>query len=211
MKHLKTFEGMKDLMTPKSNDEFLSELENLKFVSPELDYSELFRIFNVFSKSLPKDIDKKLFDKNKYYVEMIPKKMNDILANTKFNIKNGLGIKKKIDKKWHPFIDFIYEKFKNGKNKTVDPNFLSNVYFGETYKKNKQSFHNFIKDPDYKENKKGDLNDYFKSFDWFDKNPNKIPTTVIIKINDNYYLVGGNRRLSWILSRGVKKIPIWLI
>jgi hypothetical protein len=194
----------------ESLNEWLNEQKQLSFSSPELDYSELFRLFNVFNDSLPDNIEKKLFNKNKYYAEVISKETNEILQG-KFNIKNGLSIKKKLNKKWWAFIDFLYTKFKSGQKKEVDINFLDNVYFGEDYKSNEQSFHNFIKDPDYRDKVEGELKDYYNSFDWFDKNTNNIPLPVILKINNNYYLVGGNRRLSWMISKGMKKILIWLI
>ena len=195
-----------------SLNKWLNEQKNnISFNNPEIDYSELFRLFNFFNEILPDNIAKDLFDKNKYYAEIIPEKMNDLLQK-KYNIKNGLFIKKKIDEKWWPFIDFLYEKFKNGHEKIVDIDFLKDVYFGEDYKSNKQSFHNFIKNPNYIDTiKKEELKDYFKSFDWFDKNTNNIPLPVILHINNIYYLVGGNRRLSWMISKGMKKIPIWLI
>jgi hypothetical protein len=194
----------------ESLNEWLNEQKQLSFSSPELDYSELFRLFNVFNDSLPDNIEKKLFNKNKYYAEVISKETNEILQG-KFNIKNGLSIKKKLNKKWWAFIDFLYTKFKSGQKREVDINFLDNVYFGEDYKSNEQSFHNFIKDPDYRDKVEGELKDYYNSFDWFDKNTNNIPLPVILKINNNYYLVGGNRRLSWMISKGMKKILIWLI
>lgn len=192
--------------------EWLFESKNgMKFISPELDYSELFRLFNYFNDKLPENIDKSLFNKKKYYAQVIPEEMNNIIADRKFNVNNGLSIKKKIDKKWHPFIDFLYEKFKNGEKKIIDKNFLKNVYFGENYKSNDQSFHNFIKNPNYREKLQGDLKDYFKSFDWFDKNPDKIPIPVILDLEGKYYLVGGNRRLCWLLSKKLEKIPVWII
>jgi len=191
---------------------WLLEEKNLtNFSDPELDYSELFRLFNFFNDVLPEDIDKDLFDKNKYYAAIIPKEMNELLQK-KFNTNNGLSIKKKLDKKWHPFIDFLYEKFKNGKKKIISKEALSNVYFGEDYKTNDQSFHNFIKNPKYLETiKDPELKKYYKSFDWFDKHSNDIPIPVILNLNNKYYLVGGNRRLCWLLSKGLKKIPVWII
>ena len=198
MKHLlsyKLFEGKKEL----------------SFIDPELDYQEFFRLYNHFNKELPENIDKDLFDSSVYYAEIIPKKMNDEL-HKKFNIENGLDVKDNIDEKWYPFIDFVYDNFKKGKKEEVDLDFLNNVYFGEDIKKNKQSFHNFIKDPNYRETiKDKNLKEYYESFDWFDKNESKIPLPIIQKLKDKYYLVGGNRRLSWLISKGQKNIPVWLI
>jgi hypothetical protein len=134
----------------------------------------------------------------------------------KFNIKNAEEIKPEIDEKWHPLIDYIYEIFKKGEKKQVDLNFLNNVNFGEDYKENKQSFHNFIKNPKYldvvKQKDPKLYKEYYKdSFNWFDKNPDKIPIPVILQIKDKYFLVGGNRRVCWMLSKGIKSFPIWLI
>jgi len=184
--------------------------EELSFINPELDYSEFFRLYNYFNNELPKNVDKYLFDKSKYYADMIPKKMNNELQK-KYNADNGLKVKDDIDKKWHPFIDFINKEFKKGKQTKVNVDFLKDVYFGEDYKTNKQSFHNFIKDPKFNEKQTGELKDYYKSFDWFESNKNEIPLPVITQLNDKYYLVGGNRRLSWLLSKGEKNIPVWLI
>ena len=201
---------MKTQLVSESLYEFLNESKSeVSFISPELDYSELFRLYNVLNKDLPDNIDKSLFDSDKYYAQIIPEKMNDMMQK-KFSAKNGSSIKSKIDDKWHPFVDFLFSKFKGGSKKTVDLNFLSNVYFGENYKSNDQSFHNFIKDPDYRE-KAGDLKKYFKSFDWFDNNTKNIPIPVIAKIGSKHFLVGGNRRLSWMISKGMKEIPVWVI
>lgn len=185
-------------------------VKDIKYSFPELDYSEFFRLYNVFNNLLPKDINKSLFDKNKYYAELISKNDNKVLVEEKF--KDNIKVKEKVDKKWHPLIDFIYNKFKSGKKTEINKNFLKNVYFGEHQKSNDQSFHNFIKNPDYVETVKDtELKDYYKSFKWFDKNPNKIPTPVIIKLKNKYFLVGGNRRISWLLSKGLNKISVWLI
>ena len=188
---------------------------DINFIDPELDYSELFRLLNIFNDILPDNIDKTLFDKNKYYAELISSEENESLQQ-KFNIDNGLEIKNKIDKKWHPFIDYIFNIFKQGKKLKINLNSLNNVYFGEDYKENQQSFHNFIRNPNYlkyvKDNDVELYNNYYKdSFDWFNKNTDKIAIPVIIKIKNKYFLVGGNRRLCWLLSKGIKSIPIWLI
>jgi hypothetical protein len=198
----------------ESYKNWLNEEESMKFINSELDYSELFRLFNHFNDVLPKNMDKSIFDKNKYYAELISKDENKALQE-KFNIANAMNIKDKIDKKWHPLVDYIYKIYKNGVKKEVDLNFLNNVYFGEDQKSNEQSFHNFIKNPKYFEtlDKNSDLyKDYYKdSFEWFDKNPDKIPVPVILQLKDRYFLVGGNRRICWLISKGIKKMPIWLI
>jgi hypothetical protein len=183
--------------------------ESISFVDPELDYSELFRLYNVLNKELPADIDKSLFDSDKYYAQVIPKGMNNILQK-KYSSGNGDSVKSEVDAKWHPFIDFLLKKFRGGTKKTVGLDFLKDVYFGEDYKSNEQSFHNFIIDPDYRKKAKS-LDNYFDSFNWFDKHKENIPLPVIAKIGSRYFLVGGNRRLSWLISKGVKEIPVWLI
>ena len=198
---------MKHLLTYK----LFEGKEELSFTDPELDYQEFFRLYNHFNEELPKNIDKELFDSSVYYAEIITKKMNSELRN-KFNIENGLDVKDNIDEKWYPFIDFVYSNFKKGKKEDVGLDFLNNIYFGEDIRKNRQSFHNFIKTPNYREilTDKG-LKEYYESFDWFDKNQSKISLPVIQKLKGKYYLVGGNRRLSWLISKGQKNIPVWLI
>ena len=189
--------------------ESLEQPKKIKFIKPELDYSELFRLFNYNNSELPDEIDKNLFDKTKYYGEVISTNMNNKLQQ-KFNIHNGNKIKKEITKKWHDFVDYLFELFKSGEEKTVNLDFIKNVYFGENYKKNQQSFHNFINDEEYNL-KNDDLKDYYKSFEWFEKNQNKIAMPVILKLKSKYFLVGGNRRLSWLISKSYKKFKIWEI
>jgi len=185
---------------------------NIKITYPELDYSEFFRLFNYLNNVLPNFINKKLFNKNKYYAELINDRTNKLL-NYKFNKKNALKILHAIDKKWYPFIKFIYKLFIRGKIITVDLDFLNNVYFEYNKIQTAQSFHNFIKDKQYNKHIKDDeLKKYFNiSFKWFENNSDNIHIPVIIKIENNYYLVGGNRRLSWLIHKGYEEIPIYLI
>jgi len=199
----------------KSFSQFITEQkenEKTSFIEPELDYSEFFRIFNVLNSKLPSNIDKKLFDKDVYYAQIVGKKTN-VALQKKFNKSNALQIKDDIDIKWYPFIDYIFKIFNNGKKTNVDVDFLKNVYYGETEdnKYGDNSFHNFIDIGFKKNDKTDDDKEYWKSFEYFDKHKNNIPLPVIINIGRKYYLSGGNRRLSWLLYRGLKTISVFLI
>ena len=73
---------MKTQLVSESLYEFLNESKSeVSFISPELDYSELFRLYNVLNKDLPDNIDKSLFDSDKYYAQIIPEKMNELGLN----------------------------------------------------------------------------------------------------------------------------------
>ena len=130
-----------------SLNSWLNEKANqFVFADPELDYSEFFRLFNYFNDKLPDSMDKSIFNKEKYYAELVSEKENDALQE-KFNIKNALQLKNKIHYKLLPLVGYSYEIFKKGKKTEEDISFLNNVYFWEDYKKNDQSFHNFIENP----------------------------------------------------------------
>ena len=200
---------MKHLLT---RHKLLNEtIRHIEFTKPEIDYSEFFRLFNHFNNFIFNDIKTIEFDDSKYYTDIIPEDINRIL-NKKYTISNGLDILDLLPEEYHPIIEFFYTLFINGQNKVVDLNFLNNVYFGEDYKSNEQSFHNFIKNKHYLNTiTDPDLKEYFlQSFKWFEYS-HKIPTPVIINLNNNYYLLGGNRRICWLITKGYNKIPIWLL
>jgi len=178
-------------------------IKNIKFIEPELDYSEFFRHIIHFKKHIPSNIIEPL-DNIKYLDQIDNWKL---LTKYKYNKSNGLNIKNKINKKWYNIIDFIYNKFINGKYIFLDIDFIiNNVRIDYKNIKDDYSFHNFIND---KYNYKNNL--YFTlSFNWFNKY-NKIPIPVLSKINNKYYLSGGNRRLSWLILKEFQIIPFYVV